>query len=766
MKRRASNPDDDHPEVQQPPTAPKRQRVSRACDQCRAAREKCDGIQPLCFPCASQNRQCSWKEPKKKRGVQTGYIRTLELSLGWIFDKIPGSEEALHGLLTHEGGQGRALLVGKDTSAGNRLHRRWRKSTVHQEIDRVLSGGDATSSKADSAAPAADESDSGDESEQVTKQEPITGRGPSLTLGHPPVDTPSHGDYDSSVSKEESRPLGTLYRPASNTYTPSQGTQQTLKLPWNCWRLLDIYFSYTHCWFPILEKALVHKTCWSYPSEGLAPVTSVPVSASYAELWAALAVSAHQEEAGHHDGSTHGEAETRMSPDEIYQVARSLIPPENGEFETRHVNAILLLALVKIGRKELTAAWILVGLATRVALDLGLQSRSVAEGSRRPQHSYMACFILDTLVSARIQRPPHLRADDTPPAIASGEDDQDEWDIWAPCAGFGTLRSQTTLSRSPAHSMSSFSALYGIHRVHSKLVFGRQPDGQGEEPYLSQVQRSLGSTARRPFNTYIVNGGVPPGQVPSVHLLRLAFLCCASQAQVFTDSLPASVLQCVEEHLLNFGSAIPPLFSIYLDLLRQQYNLELVKDETRDRWKKVDTVIDAVWASPAIKSLIIHKPPDRTASFPQPASNVLFHGTTNVPTVVQQVPTPSSHYDTPGDQAPSIINGDIFHNAAVPGMLNFPSSTRAGQPMGILNNLGTPTTSQFNLADMPPQNYSAHARPSFGSVTFDYDSILDDIASLDRADRMGSDPQFMANLGFAPGSDLTDLLAHEYSGMP
>lgn len=132
---------------------PKRQRVSRACDQCRAAREKCDGIQPLCFPCASQNRSCSWQEPKKKRGVQTGYIRTLELALGWIFDKIPESENSLHGLLTHQGGQGRLLLAGKDTAAGNRLHRRWRKSTVHTEIERVLSGDTASTGSANGSTP-------------------------------------------------------------------------------------------------------------------------------------------------------------------------------------------------------------------------------------------------------------------------------------------------------------------------------------------------------------------------------------------------------------------------------------------------------------------------------------------------------------------------------------------------------------------------------------------------------------------------------------
>ncbi|KAK2071421.1 hypothetical protein P8C59_005849 [Phyllachora maydis] len=55
----AENPSDDPASAL--PEPPKRQRVSRACDQCRAAREKCDGIQPQCHPCLSQNRPCTYQ---------------------------------------------------------------------------------------------------------------------------------------------------------------------------------------------------------------------------------------------------------------------------------------------------------------------------------------------------------------------------------------------------------------------------------------------------------------------------------------------------------------------------------------------------------------------------------------------------------------------------------------------------------------------------------------------------------------------------------
>ncbi|KAF2863836.1 hypothetical protein K470DRAFT_202322, partial [Piedraia hortae CBS 480.64] len=54
-----------------------RSRVSRACDKCRASREKCDGARPCCRTCFIQKRECSYDDPAKKRGIQPNYIRSL-----------------------------------------------------------------------------------------------------------------------------------------------------------------------------------------------------------------------------------------------------------------------------------------------------------------------------------------------------------------------------------------------------------------------------------------------------------------------------------------------------------------------------------------------------------------------------------------------------------------------------------------------------------------------------------------------------------------
>lgn len=116
----------------------KRSRVSRACDQCRAGRERCDGAQPTCQTCQSQDRVCSYVEQPKKRGIQPNYIRTLELTLAWIFSTFPDTESHMASRLPY--GLVQRKISGKDNSASERLHRFWRESAVCKQIDQLLSG--------------------------------------------------------------------------------------------------------------------------------------------------------------------------------------------------------------------------------------------------------------------------------------------------------------------------------------------------------------------------------------------------------------------------------------------------------------------------------------------------------------------------------------------------------------------------------------------------------------------------------------------------
>jgi hypothetical protein len=56
------------------------------------------------------------------------------------------------------------------------------------------------------------------------------------------------------------------------------------------------------------------------------------------------------------------------------------------------------------------------------------------------------------------------------------------------------------------------------------------------------------------------------------------------------------------------------------------------------------------------------------------------------------------------------------------------------------------------------------AGPDFNTQGIDYDAILEELGSIDCMDGLDMDPQFMTNLGFAPGCDLGEILQSEFGG--
>jgi hypothetical protein len=63
---------------------------------------------------------------------------------------------------------------------------------------------------------------------------------------------------------------------------------------------------------------------------------------------------------------------------------------------------------------------------------------------------------------------------------------------------------------------------------------------------------------------------------------------------------------------------------------------------------------------------------------------------------------------------------------------------------------------QYHIPSRP--NWSA-----MNTVPLDYDALLDDLASIDCTDGVETDPQFMANLGFAPGCDLGEIYSQGFT---
>ncbi|KAH7014333.1 fungal-specific transcription factor domain-containing protein [Microdochium trichocladiopsis] len=744
-----------------PPPA-KRQRVSRACDQCRNAREKCDGIKPACFPCASQNRDCTWQEPNRKRGVQTGYIRTLEASLGWIFDKFPGAEDALHGLITHQGGQGAALLADRQTPSSSRLHRRWMRSSVRKDIDLALSGRSDNDeegarpprglAKDMSAQLSSDEADDGAFG-NIEMDIKFSGRAEDSAL-------PAGKSQQAPGMNSTTDPSLVLLPAEPHSHLHKQNAQlPPLRLPPNHWRLLDVYFAYTHAWFPVAEKPELLRTVYAYPSHGLSLTRHEQGSGAHAELWAVFAVAAHQDFAWTTaEGQSHG---VEQSPDDIYRTARNLIPLENGTFEIGHINALVLLSQISLGRQNLTAAWMLTGMAVRIALRLGLHRASHPSKSRRQTHAFMGCFILDSLISAMLSSPPHLRSSDVSVAVSAPESDLDEWQPWNPCVGFGSSGTQAALSRNPAHTISSFVALSELHRVLTSQLHRPATHKAGlmaeellppDSPYLAEP------LSQQAYREFVIAGEPLAAPNPPAYMLRLAYLCIearissAQNARARAHTLAA----CANQYVETFGiCGLPPLFSSYLYIAGELSRRDGASPQLVPISADLPAAARRVWDPSGTANAQAATHPGHSP-YPQGLHDLLLENNSKTQ-AQQQLPTPTStsyQADAISDAAnykKAGVTRDAFQ-AAPPtsSLLNYGHD--AG-PMGMAppNMDNSVLFDQVDLANSiasGAQFLAAH-RPSFGSTgNLDHDAILDDLALIDRPDMIESESLFMANLGF------------------
>lgn len=724
----------------------KRQRVSRACDQCRAAREKCDGIQPLCFPCVSQNRACTYEANPKKRGVQTGYIKTLEVALAWLFDKVPGCEDSLENLLMHEGGQGQSLLVGKDSEKSNRLHKRWRRSKVHKGIDRILSGGGVTQPRV--------ESEDVDSDAEHAEKASILVRGQTPTAAPEPPPTRIDGQA------------------VSDTSGP-------LLLPPNHWRLLDIYFSYTHCWFPILEKQDLLKTVYLYSSEGIDVQRNTPASAAHAELWAALALASYQNLSSAKLSAGNPPLDDMYSPDKLYNIARTLVPSEEGQFEIQHARALLLLALISVGKGQKTCAWILVGLAHRIALDVSDLHLGDERFSRRVTATLMGCYILDTLIFVHRRGMPSLETAGILEGMSIPEDNLDEWQPWAPCDGFGQgFSGPATLSRSPAYSLTTFNQLYDVFKFLRKRSVHRQNGRAPENP--SEVTMLLHQTIkpRLPFGNFIVARDSSSATIPSAYVLRVLFLWVSALLNS-AESPCALILESIEQYLAQFGPCgAPPFFATCLAMLGQHRSFADLNAQSRERWQSIKVMLIMIW-SPAGNRLSSEPRPGSAVSNPAGASNASMtsssmHTSKSMPTVtttgfiptnrLQQTPTLASKHRP---NTSSFMMGQFSPTAQ-------PALNTAASPQVNNANMNAMDTNTIIHSGHGSRNMGQHHhanpgaaahRGSFGGASLDYDAILDDLSSMDYIDRVDADPQFMANLGFAPGCDISEILNREFGAI-
>lgn len=415
------------------PASTQRKRVSQACDRCRSRKDKCDGVKPICSTCAIGGHNCSYDPSIKKRGLPEGYVRGLEKLWGLTIREAPDVETTILSLLDQNKGIEQLSKAWSDKDCEETLLETWRGSRLSKELDTLL--------------PLLELAD--DKTAKRKRQESL-----APTSAYSAVPLLPRSDTGERI---ESRPTKYVASaPEESKYAASPvAVSGFLELPRNTWDLIDLYFSYTHCWFPILEKHNLLKAAHSYPTS----VSSGTGSGDHALLWAVLALSESQQNGLRSNWSRNNQQQKQHGawrPTTFYVTARKLIPDEDGEFELGHVQALLLLTLLDMGQNRYKQAWLLSGTATRVAVELALGSSDDARS--RDRHAYLGCFVLDTIIAARLKREPHLR---TQTVLKHGlllEDGSDEWDPWTDHTA-GRQQMQSANARIPGKALSSFNLL-------------------------------------------------------------------------------------------------------------------------------------------------------------------------------------------------------------------------------------------------------------------------------------------------------------------
>ncbi|KAL5340262.1 fungal-specific transcription factor domain-containing protein [Aspergillus crustosus] len=396
----------------------KRRKIAVACDECRARKVRCDGIQPTCGQCAKRQEagmQCKYTgEPEKRRAAQN-YIATLENRLKHL--EGPGYIPSLAEVdvfqtpsytpirTQHQAG----ASISSGTNAGNADHRSsisssfqdTPKSNAHVHTEPIPPG------------------------RRISPSNPAGTDGVNAMMGAMEEERPSQGFFGSSSAASFMRQIKTAVdkrvssphapasdptlgvRPSSSlvsTRKDRRGTVQDYVLPprKTADSLMSIYWHYVFPLYPLVD--------------------SIHLREEYARIWT---------------GETLQSDENMLmcTLNVIFGLASQLadfIAPEEREssaaaFFSRakdllHFNlwdsgsagliqCLLLMAQYLQSTDSAHQCWIVTGLAVRNAQSMGLHLPQTITRLQSPQEQQLArkiwhgCVLMDRVISMTFGRP-------------------------------------------------------------------------------------------------------------------------------------------------------------------------------------------------------------------------------------------------------------------------------------------------------------------------------------------------------------------------
>ena len=792
----------------------------RLCDQC-------DGKKPACTTCTTNGRTCSYDANVKKRGLPEGYVRGLEKLWGLTIREVEGVEENVLLVISGDDENDNLSSVWNDDSNSDNLVEIWRKSQISRELERLLSiveppieNGKRKRTDSDShvgkkAGLSGVQSVKAQENQRPASS--ASGGWPSrkLDIRAPEVsqDSPTLSDiYDSSrfTGRDLESILSPQYpNPASVNSTKSL---EVPDLPSEAWHLLDVYFSYTHSWLPIIEKHDLLRTSYQYSQNR----NNVPLfgygSGDHAALWAAIAYAKFQHRTINNIPHAQGPvADMVWTAERMYSQARSLIPNEEGVFELGHVQALLILVLANMGNGHLNRAWLLIGQAVRVATYLGLDRPSddilKAFSKSRTKHVFLGCFILDTMIAARLDHRPHLRAEDVDIVGFVDEDGLEEWDPWTDCL---TVRRRSTGSRGPASVLSTFNRLVQVLQILNEATCSSDISKrlQLSTSLLEKLHiwsHSQSKTSPLYFDSTTINSERAISLLPHHHNLHLAYFTTLAASQLLSNGQGSEsanlepctrsaqqIVEILRQHSGNFGLLIvPPTFEYFVktayDIVREvNSSIENTHISLNDWKHNLDNCLDGmepawpIFESFKNSSSYQSNPPVSNGRRASQVAFDLISGTQSTDTpVTGKTPSSITNYDAMAPFSPQVYRSQPpQHNSSQSVKMASPVSARTasfGQASVQnlpLNPMASDAWSRLSQPSNMGQPYSPNVQHamSIGSEA-EIDPAFNEFAALDAMEwfvtstpsflspltnhhRTGNWDQSLVNLGFTDRDNM------------
>lgn len=392
-------------------------------------------------------------------------MRGLEILLGLIFHSVEGCQHSTVAILRGESAIASPGSRQDETgSTINLLLDAWRNSPSWKELEKILSTVEPGEDEELTARDLRDRLD-----ETLMNSLSIKDAAPSAMFcpASPPDSLPVLLDHDSTSDAVGCTPrkdggLSTNKTGASKSPSTDilHGGLSNILQDWS--QLLDIYFSNTNCWIPIVLRNDAFRAAYTVSTESNSNDRGRLLRGEQACLLSILAYARYIQCITIGWNGPRQDIQDQFAS--LFAQASQLLANYESERDVGHIQAMLVLTLLHYAQGNLGQAWSFVGKAVYHAVELGLlksgdtQSPPLDDRSKRVT---LSCFVLETLLSARLHRRPYMRTSDVESVGLLDADGIEEWEPWRPTglSSSPLYCNQSLPSHQPARILSTFNLL-------------------------------------------------------------------------------------------------------------------------------------------------------------------------------------------------------------------------------------------------------------------------------------------------------------------